>query len=191
MPANIWTGPILKSFPVVIRELRISNGVALRSLDTHLYSTSPFLTVHSPQHFSYIPSPVCKRIPFEGVICNPCIINLTLVTPSYIIRKDLPMVPWGRKKNSSFIFHSAVWANRWSIYRFPHFTPTKKTAVRLMSSSGAHCFVSPLYFFKITMVQSQTCSIIQLVEFKFCVSTLWTHVNYICIHFRASGQVGQ
>lgn len=93
MPANIWTGPILKSFPVVIRELRISNGVALRSLDTHLYSTSPFLTVHSPQHFSYIPSTVCKRIPFEGVICNPCIINLTLVTPSYIIRKDLPMVP--------------------------------------------------------------------------------------------------
>lgn len=40
----------------------------------------------------------------QSRICNPCIINLTWVTPLYIIRKDLPLGPYGRKKDPLFHF---------------------------------------------------------------------------------------
>ena len=126
----------------------------------------------------------------QSVICNPCIINLTLWHPNILLEKISLWYPGAEKKKKihCFIFHCAVWANRWSIYRFPHFTPTKKAVVRLMSSSRVTGRVAHRFFlspFAWPCYKRQTNSIKQLFE----LGPVLTHEPYLCMFssFQAGG----
>lgn len=135
-------------------------------------------------HTSYTCSTVCKHPPFQGEICIPCIINLTNLGDTLIYyQKDLLMVPWGKesKKNSTVSFFIMLFEQTGGpSIDFPHFTPTKKTTVRLMSSLGATGRAPYTFLFLHDRLTKGRAALwytsLKLSFYPFCVC-----VDYICV----------